>query len=304
MFALVKSIAALAVARFLQGLSSGVVWTLALALVADAYHGDFQGLGGAMGIVLVGYTLGQLSGPPIGGFLYSISFYAPFILCGCIIMLDFIGRALVIEPVIEEPETAESGVSRQPGPMIQDTAGPSNQTGKDETMEVIEMKTADVEAATITNDVEAQGTSSPPTKVNVTFLSVLRNKPLLILCTLIMASSILITGLEPTVPLFLSSTYNLTTSQIGLVFITLIVPTLIMSPIAGLLYDKLGHRPVLLTGIIASVIVTPTVAIQVSLVWNCIAFFLVSCFMTVALAPILPEIANVVPREAYARYLF
>ncbi|KAG0082057.1 hypothetical protein BGZ92_011916 [Podila epicladia] len=51
-----------------------------------------------MGKVLIGYTLGLVMGPPLGGILYEHGGYqAPFIFIGVITLIDFGCRALIIE---------------------------------------------------------------------------------------------------------------------------------------------------------------------------------------------------------------
>lgn len=55
----------LLIARFLQGFSDSCVWILCLCLVADTFPKGELGL--QMGKVMVCYSIGMTSGPPIGG---------------------------------------------------------------------------------------------------------------------------------------------------------------------------------------------------------------------------------------------
>lgn len=67
MFWFARTIASLVIARVLQGLSAAVVWTVGLALVVDTV-GKEQ-VGGAMGWVSMGMTVGTVFGPFMGGIL-------------------------------------------------------------------------------------------------------------------------------------------------------------------------------------------------------------------------------------------
>ncbi|KAJ3013953.1 UNVERIFIED_CONTAM: hypothetical protein HDU68_000474 [Siphonaria sp. JEL0065] len=98
LFAVSKSIALFAFARFLQGFSSCGVWVLGLAFVADVYDGDEKNLGKVMSYIFTGLALGQLVGPPVGGWLYHYGQIYPFVFSGALVVLDLIGRLLIVEP--------------------------------------------------------------------------------------------------------------------------------------------------------------------------------------------------------------
>ncbi|KAL8286762.1 hypothetical protein RQP46_004290 [Phenoliferia psychrophenolica] len=51
-----------------------------------------------MGQVMLGFTLGSLIGPPIGGVLYArLGYRAPFVFALCLLFFDFVLRILVVE---------------------------------------------------------------------------------------------------------------------------------------------------------------------------------------------------------------
>ncbi|KAJ3097240.1 hypothetical protein HDU97_005064 [Phlyctochytrium planicorne] len=112
-FAFAKSYWALVIGRFLQGAASTGVWVLGLALIADVHRDDDAGLGKAMGFVVGGYTLGQLIGPPIGGALYQQNRYSPYILCCGLILIDVVGRMLVVDPPTAPEELNEDGTPKK-----------------------------------------------------------------------------------------------------------------------------------------------------------------------------------------------
>ncbi|KAJ3384882.1 hypothetical protein HDU84_002587, partial [Entophlyctis sp. JEL0112] len=95
LFAFSRAFWMFAVARFLEGFASNGVWVLGLSIVADLYKDDDANLGKAMGFIMAGFSAGLLIGPPIGGALFKLNYYAPFMFCGCLIALDLFGRLLV-----------------------------------------------------------------------------------------------------------------------------------------------------------------------------------------------------------------
>ena len=96
LLALGQSIAVLAVARVLQGLSAAVVWTVGLALVLDTV-GPGK-LGTTIGSIFGFISVGELAAPVLGGVLYNKAGYAgAFGMSIAILALDFIMRALLIE---------------------------------------------------------------------------------------------------------------------------------------------------------------------------------------------------------------
>ncbi|KAJ1848838.1 hypothetical protein LPJ70_000810, partial [Coemansia sp. RSA 2708] len=97
MLALSNAYWELIVARLAQGISSGVTWSIGLAMIADVYTGE--SLGWAMGIAFSGCTLGNLGGPVLGGAIYSAGgVHAIAIFVGVITAVDLLFLLLLIEP--------------------------------------------------------------------------------------------------------------------------------------------------------------------------------------------------------------
>ncbi|KAG0368134.1 hypothetical protein BGX24_002942 [Mortierella sp. AD032] len=170
-------------ARLLQGVAGGSVWTLGLALITDVFPANVLGV--QMGKALVGYTLGLMMGPPLGGILYERGGYqAPFIFCCVITLIDFACRALIIE----EREEIVKALRTQ---------------GKQE--EATEEE-AEVVAARKKERLE-EGTS---------FWKLIKNKRLMACIIVTACNSFVFSGAEPTVPLHLASAFDLTSERIGL----------------------------------------------------------------------------------------
>ncbi|KAK3831062.1 MAG: major facilitator superfamily domain-containing protein [Linnemannia gamsii] len=248
-------------ARLLQGVAGGSVWTLGLALITDVFPANVLGV--QMGKALVGYTLGLMMGPPLGGILYERGGYqAPFIFCCVITLIDFACRALIIE----EREEIVKALRTQ---------------GKQE--EATEEE-AEVVAARKKERLE-EGTS---------FWKLIKNKRLMACIIVTACNSFVFSGAEPTVPLHLASAFDLTSERIGLVFMAFSLPTL-TAPISGALSDRFGARGLCVVAIIlCGTAVILTGVYQNSLPMIIFLFTIIGTTGTAILTPVLGEISAVV----------
>ena len=187
-------------ARFLQGIAGGSVWTLGLALITDVFPANVLGV--QMGKALVGYMLGLMMGPPLGGILYERSEYqAPFIFFCTITLVNFVCRALIIE----EREEIVKALRIQ---------GKQEEAMEEETEVVATRKNQRLEERT-------------------SFWKFIKNKRLLACVIVKVCNSFAFSGAEPTVPLHLANAFDLTSERIGLVFMAFSLPTL-TAPISGM----------------------------------------------------------------------
>lgn len=105
-FAYTESFIGLVVARFGQGVSAGISWTIGLAMISDVYLPSE--LGSVMGYVLSANSFGFLVGPPLGGIMSQyVNEQAPYLLCTGLALIDLLGR-LYIKPAISVDDEAES----------------------------------------------------------------------------------------------------------------------------------------------------------------------------------------------------
>ncbi|KAF9098424.1 hypothetical protein BGX29_007617 [Mortierella sp. GBA35] len=248
-------------ARLLHGVAGGSVWTLGLALITDAFPANVLGV--QMGKALVGYTLGLMMGPSLGGILYERGgCQAPFIFCCVITLIDFACRALIIE----EREEIVKALRIQ---------------GKQEEATVEE---AEVVAARKKERLEGR----------TSCWKLVKNKRLLA-CVIVTAyNSFVFSGAEPTVPLHLASTFELTSERIGLVFMAFSLPTL-TAPISGALSDRFGAKRLCTIAIILCITsVVLTGVYQHSLSMIIFLFTIIGTTGTAILTPVLGEISAVV----------
>ncbi|KAH6867307.1 major facilitator superfamily domain-containing protein [Thelonectria olida] len=82
--------------RILHGASSGMLWTVCLALLSDTV-GE-AGIGHAVGIIGIPMSVGPIVGPLLGGVIYAYGgYYAVFGLMFALIAIDAVLRLVMIE---------------------------------------------------------------------------------------------------------------------------------------------------------------------------------------------------------------
>ncbi len=154
-----------------------------------------------MGKALVGYTLGLMMGPPLGGFLYERGGYqAPFIFCCIITLVDFGCRAMIIE---EREEIVKA--LREQG---------KRQEAIEEEAEVVALRKKERE------------------EERTSFWKLIKNKRLLACVVVTACNAFVFSGAEPTLPLYLASNFTLTSERIGFVFMSFSLPSL-TAPLLG-----------------------------------------------------------------------
>ncbi|KAG0344341.1 hypothetical protein BG004_004554 [Podila humilis] len=248
-------------ARLLQGVAGGSVWTLGLALITDVFPADTLGV--QMGKALIGYTLGLMMGPPLGGILYEHGGYsAPFLFIMLITLIDLGCRALIIE----EREEIVKALRLQ--------------GKKDEALE----EAAEVVALRKRERLEE----------STSFWKLLKNKRLIGCVVVTACNAFVFSGAEPTVPLHLAKTFDLTSEKIGLVFMAFSLPTL-TAPLSGFLSDRFGAKVVcFLSLLLCGAGVLLTGIFQESLTMIILLFTVIGITGTAILTPILGELSAVV----------
>ncbi|KAJ3031829.1 UNVERIFIED_CONTAM: DCN1-like protein 4 [Siphonaria sp. JEL0065] len=286
-FSLGSSITALAVARILQGFASNGVWVLGLALIADFFKDNDANMGKAMSIINSGYTVGQLVGPPVGGWLFQYNRFAPFMFCGALILLDFVFRLVIMEPVTEgKPLSDVESISKA-------------------MVVIVEMKepnpTADtlviVEDGTFKMSNSSSSTSSIGDMEPTSVKGLLKFKQLWIVLFLNLVLSIVQHSLEPTLPLFLQHQYGMDSSQIGFVWMSMIVPLIIGGFVGGSLFDRIGLKKTFLFGFSLTCISMFVLAIPgpIHIAYTCATLAFTGFALGAAVVPISPAIPASVP---------
>ncbi|KAG0221992.1 hypothetical protein BGW41_006274 [Actinomortierella wolfii] len=271
LFMLASNFCVLLIARLLQGVAGGSVWTLGLALISDIYPAEAIGV--QMGKVLIGYTLGLMMGPPLGGILYDFGGYrAPFYFCCGITIVDIVCRSLVIEE-------------------------------REEIVRALHLLGKQKEAVEEAEVVKAQR-KLERLMAQSSWWQLLQNKRLVACIIVTACSSFVFSGAEPTVPLHLASKFHLSSEQIGLVFLAISLPT-ITGPISGAIADRLGAKVIVLVSLVLCAAGIALVGFfQDSLTLTVVLFTGLGTTGTAVLTPILGEISAVVRQsgsDSFAR---
>lgn len=114
LFAFIRNITWLIVARVLMGISAGATWVLGFAMLSDTFSPD-DGLGLAIAVVITLHTFGGFVGPLIGGFLgQHYGLQCPFLLCAALTGLDFLMRLLIKPPRPKSTRVPEDATPNEP----------------------------------------------------------------------------------------------------------------------------------------------------------------------------------------------
>ncbi|KZV77539.1 MFS general substrate transporter [Peniophora sp. CONT] len=268
----------MALARALQGISSSMVWIVGLALLCDSTPEKY--VGRQLGLAMTGLALGSLVGPPVGGALFGrFGFRGPCIFGVIVTMVDLVGRLLIIE----RKDALRYGFDP---------------------------------ALDLEKDAENPETGAPPTSPpvdNVQDRAPL--SPLAVLAKLTQSSramaalvntfiwGVVYAGQESAITLHLQDVWSLNSSQVGLVFIAAVVPTLFSSPLAGWWGDRKGTEWVTLFCLVAALPWWGLTIIEASLAFFIACYALESLFTSAIVAPMMSELAAVargIPGLGYA----
>jgi len=96
-------------ARGCQGVCSALIMSSAFLRVQQLHQNDDAGLGISMGIVTTGIYGGYLIGPPIGGVLFDLAHWIPFITCSTLIGMVF-GLACVLHATTKADQAFRSSL--------------------------------------------------------------------------------------------------------------------------------------------------------------------------------------------------
>ncbi|KAG0041866.1 hypothetical protein BGZ83_001205 [Gryganskiella cystojenkinii] len=277
----------LLIARFAAGLAGGTMMTLGFALLSDTYPANQ--LGQEMGKVMIGQTLGLMVGPPLGGLLEEhIGVKAPYVFCIILIAIDLTARLLIIEPrsakilaIREYQKKREKELAHQGSDVQQQLQQQQLQQQHQEQLEVnLKSKLAPPATETIAKMTTMRG--------------LLTKKRLITALVVSFVQAFLIAALEPVLPLVLADRFNLSKTQIGVIFLAISIPSFV-SPIAGWFSDKHGAKwmsaiAIGTCGVLVIVLGIPGVPL-----WAMI-LFLVGIGATCAtyITPVLGEISAVV----------
>lgn len=260
LFMLATATYILVIARCLQGVSAGVVYTTVLALLVESVERDE--IGSWIGFALSGVNLGVLVAPVLAGILYEkAGYYAVFAVCLAIIAIDLIAALLLIDKKRARkclPNRQQAGDGSKHGnsnptrPVIEESDGSqdsgrriaTNPDGDDRNDGLTAYPSSQVDEA---SPLLKNSSGKDKKKWFPTTRALLASPQILAALYSTFVHSTLHTSFDAVLPRFVQSTFHWNSSGAGLIFLTLTVPAL-MTPLFGLLSDRYGRRIVALGG--------------------------------------------------------
>ncbi|GAA5906007.1 hypothetical protein JCM8208_006316 [Rhodotorula glutinis] len=295
MFMESESFALMVVARILQGFSGTVLWTIGLALLVDSV--PEQRLGTVLGYVMVGYSVGQAIGPPVGGVLYErLGYRAPFIFSIVLVAIDLLLRIVMIEkdqalrwiraghdiPNFEAPGHLATFSTTSSIPQTSSTTFDTLDVG-------FEREPAPSRPSTSAKAVEA--------RVPVQLLGLLHmlKSPRALTCFAVTCLNGVVAGglCDTGLTLWVKQQYGLDSMGAGLVFLGIVVPSFFGAPLAGWISDRYGTKWVMLAGVVLAIPAYPLLLLRGRL--PLFVFFLVLIGTALALfgTPVLIDLSIV-----------
>ncbi|KFY13024.1 hypothetical protein V492_03530 [Pseudogymnoascus sp. VKM F-4246] len=238
LFLLGQSLLVLFVARILQGLSAALVWTVGLVLCVEAV--GTENLGKTMGGIFGFVAVGNLLSPPLGGFVYDkTGNKGLFIVAFAVLLVDFILRALVIEPRIGERYESQVRSPAQPPAGQADDCVDERPPPSEEISRLLPGPKHSITSCSykISPDLPTICHKIPilPCLADLRFLSS-------VFLTLVQAT--LLGSFDATVPTLAQEYYGLSSLHAGLLFLPLGITTLALGPIFGMCVDRFGTKVV------------------------------------------------------------
>ncbi|TPX39223.1 hypothetical protein SeLEV6574_g07367 [Synchytrium endobioticum] len=293
----------LAIARFFQGVAGGCAWTVALAMIADTYSEGQVGV--AMSFVMVGFSLGQLMGPPIAGALFLTDYKAPFYFCYALIAIDLVGPIIMKDTIKKANKTLRKDVEK-----VELDIQLSESTLINGTASLMEPDHLPDGLIALNGLPTSETVASEPAEmkrvrrqIKYTTFDILKQWNLWILFIVTTFAASAWGGLEPILPFFLVDSYQFDSAKVGLYFLVPVIPSLIFSPVCGWLYDRYG-MVVCIPGTFVTAIVVSCFGIPDSNTppWVILILLLLyGAAGSFVMTPIMPELSRNVPKSVTAR---
>ncbi|KAL8883898.1 MAG: hypothetical protein Q9215_007934 [Flavoplaca cf. flavocitrina] len=233
-----QSVPVLILARVLQGVSGAVVWTIGLALLLDTVGP--ANLGKTVGSIFGFISIGELAAPVLGGVVYKKAGYPGVFGIGfAILAIDFIMRLLLIEKkTAAKWEKQDNGTEDNTNRQDDDTA--TGEDGDDNEEEPLLRK----------KEEDNYKVPDGQSKVVRSFpiLYILKDPRLLVALLLAFNQATLLATYDATIPTEAEELFGFDSLKSGLLFIALVLPYLLLGPVAGWLVDRYGPKPAAVLG--------------------------------------------------------
>ncbi|KAK4695881.1 hypothetical protein P7C71_g1948, partial [Lecanoromycetidae sp. Uapishka_2] len=211
-----QNVAVLTIARILQGLSAAVIF----------------------GFI----SIGELAAPILGGVVYKKSGYAGVFGLGfAFLALDFIMRILIID----KKTAARYGYSEEdedePNDPIEGEQNGDEEEGNEENEEDPLIRKKEEDTYRVSSD-------QPRAVRGFPLLVCLKNPRLLTALLLAFVQATLLGTFDATIPTVAQDYYGFSSLEGGLLFMALVLPYLVLGPVAGWAVDRYGAKPAAVIG--------------------------------------------------------
>lgn len=245
LFGVAQSAAVLLISRIIQGLSSAIVYTIGLAVLVDTV--GREEIGQWMGTALSSSSVGLIISPMLGGFVYFHAGYTAVLSMAVgLICVDIILRMLMIERKSARKYNQKSS-SAQYG-----TFESTQRENSHDSENVESSRTSDPSSPT---QMESSTSTLSPLRATLQdsesrfppLLTLLGSYRVLAAIYGVFVNVSVLASFDSVLPIFVKRTFNWTSLESGLIFLTVAVPAL-AGPLVGQLSDRFGPRPIAVFG--------------------------------------------------------
>ncbi|CAH0051419.1 unnamed protein product [Clonostachys solani] len=286
-----NSVTLLVIGRILQGASAADVWAVGLALLNDTVGS--KRIGHAFGYIGLGMSAANLLSPLLGGVVYEhagyiAAYFIPFALIG----VDIVFRLLLIE----RRDTPQRMVSDN-NPNLDSDHATSKPCG------MTTPTTIDISDCHRPNQaIQESLARSPPVPTRrersgmYGMLYMLTSKHILVALAGNLIGGLLFSAFDAVLPLFVSESFEWKSTNAGLVFLPLVLPSA-LGPLIGKTVDRYGSKWVVTAGFITfAAFVIPLRAVTENTLGHkvllCALLTGIGCSIPLMLPPLMADVAK------------
>jgi MFS family permease len=239
------------VARILQGLSAGVVYTAGLTLLVDTI--ESHELGPWIGFGLSGMNFGVLVSPTLGGIVYEkAGFYPVFVMGLGVVFVNLVLILLMIDKKTAAQYRGQNDTTQCPSPSDQARVKRAIANGK-RRLSSVEDGHPDITTPLLSRcrEISDVGRTDPSWWTIVG--GFLRDHRIFAALYGCLINTILVTAMDAVLPIFVKQNFHWLSGATGAMFLNLTLPSLI-APFIGLISDKYGVRLISALGFTCSAV--------------------------------------------------
>ncbi|HEX6923255.1 MAG TPA: MFS transporter [Bacillales bacterium] len=140
---------------------------------------------------------------------------------------------------------------------------------------------------------KAEKGSAPQQTEQTNMLSLLQNRSVLFILSVIFVVSTTLCLLDPTLPLFFTERFHISSADIGILFGVMTLANALVSPVSGFLSDRYRPGSIMLIGMAAIAVASSAIALSQTLWQSTAAMILAGLGIGFALSPAMSHLGNV-----------